>query len=512
MPYKFSDIVDIEAVQALMDKLWDASGIPTGIIDVDGTVLVATGWQEICSRFHRQHPETYARCLESDSYLTRHLENFAELPECGYIEYQCRNGMVDIAIPIVIEGRHLANIFLGQFFYEPPQEQAFIIQARRYGFDQKDYLQALHRVPIFPRQKVQEILAFDISLVELLTRMGVEKLRQLEAKNELAKSEEKFRTLFECSNDGVYILEPGGKMLEANHMACKQFGLSREKLLGKTMPELLAPDKAGNFENRVQEIQRKGQLVFESSHLRMDGVSFPVEISVRPFDYGGKPALLGTFRDISQRKRAEEDLRTSLREKEMLLREIHHRVKNNLQVVSSLLYLQSECFSDPELAAAFLDSQSRICSMALAHEQLYQSKNLAEVNIKAYVENLVKELRHVFLTPRQEISWHLQLEEFVLDIEKVVPFGLLLTELVSNSYKHAFNDGKNGSIEILLCRCGEEVVLAVADDGMGLPADFDWRQAQTLGLQLVNALVLQLNGSLELERAGGTLFRLRFVP
>lgn len=102
MAYKFKDIVDVKAVQTLMDKLWQASGIPTGIIDVDGTVLVATGWQEICSQFHRQNPETDARCRESDAYLTRHLQEFADLPGCGYIEYRCGNGMIDIAIPIGI--------------------------------------------------------------------------------------------------------------------------------------------------------------------------------------------------------------------------------------------------------------------------------------------------------------------------------------------------------------------------------------------------------------------------
>jgi two-component sensor histidine kinase len=195
----------------------------------------------------------------------------------------------------------------------------------------------------------------------------------------------------------------------------------------------------------------------------------------------------------------------------VLLQEIHHRVKNNLQVVSSLLFLQSERFSDPAMAACFLDSQSRICSMALAHEQLYQSKNLAEVNIKTYVESLVEELRQVYLVPRQEISWHVDLEEFVLDIEKVVPFGLLLTELLSNANKHAFTNGENGCISISVRRCRNEIVLAVADDGVGLPAAFDFRQAKTLGMNLLTALVSQLNGSLEVDQDHGTLFKVRFA-
>lgn len=512
MTYKFRDIVDVKAVQVLMDKLWQASGIPTGIIDVDGTVQVATGWQDLCTQFHRQNPETYARCQESDAYLTKHLHEFSDLPPCGYIEYQCGNGMIDIAIPIVIEGRHLANIFLGQFFYEPPQEPFFIDQARRYGFDEVAYLKALRQVPIFSREKVSEILKFNSSLVDLLTRMGVEKLRQIETQQELLKSEEKFRTLFECSNDAAYILEPDGKLLEVNRMACEQFGFSRDELLGKAMLELLAPDKAGNFSNRVQEIQQKGRLVFETNHLRKDGVPFPAEVSVRPFEYQGQPALLGTFRDISQRKQDDERLRASLKEKEVLLREIHHRVKNNLQVVSSLLYLQSERFSDPELAACFLESQSRICSMALAHEQLYQSKNLAEVNLKTYLESLIAQLRQAFLPPDQEITCRLEVEELVLDIEKVIPCGLLITELLSNAYKHAFVDGRRGNITISMHCCGEEMVLAVADDGVGLPTGYDCRQAKTLGMHLLTALINQLNGSLELEQGNGTLFQVRFVP
>ncbi len=512
MTYKFRDIVDVKAVQVLMDKLWLASGIPTGIIDVDGTVLVATGWQDICAKFHRQNLGTKVRCQESDAYLARHLQELANLPPCGYVEYQCGNGMIDIAIPIVIEGRHLANIFLGQFFYEPPQETFFINQARRYGFDEVAYLKALRQVPIFSREKVSEILAFNSSLVDLLTRMGVEKLRQIETQQELLKSEEKFRTLFEGSNDAAYILEPDGKLLEVNRMACEQFGFSRDELLGKAMFELLAPDKVANFSNRVQEIQQKGRLVFETKHLGKDGVPFPVEVSVRSFEYQGQPALLGTFRDISQRKQNEEKLRASLKEKDVLLQEIHHRVKNNLQVVSSLLYLQSEKFNDPELTACFLESQSRICSMALAHEQLYQTKNLSEVRLKTYVESLVAQLQQSFLLPDQAITCRLEVEEFVLNIEKVIPCGLLITELLSNAYKHAFVDGRTGNITISMHRCGKQVVLAVADNGVGLPTGYDWCQAKTLGMHLMTALTNQLNGTLELEQDHGTLFKVRFVP
>jgi two-component sensor histidine kinase len=277
------------------------------------------------------------------------------------------------------------------------------------------------------------------------------------------------------------------------------------------MPELLAPGRAGYFSNRVREIQARGHLVFETNHLRRDGTLFPVEVSIRSFEYLGKPALLGTFRDVSERKLAEEKLHASLKEKEVLLKEIHHRVKNNLQVVSSLLFVQSQRISDPELAACFLESQSRIHSMAMAHEQLYRSKNLAEVSVKTYVEGLIENLRQVYFLPRREISWQLEAAEIVLNIEKVIPFGLLLTELLSNAHKHAFVDKKEGNVTISIRRCGEEIELAVADDGVGLPADFNYRETETLGMQLISALINQLNGTLELEQGNGTLFKVRFI-
>lgn len=313
MPYIFSDVVDIQSVQSLMDNLWNITGISTSIIDVDGTVLVASGWQDICTQFHRQHPETNVRCLESDSYLAKHLNNSPGLPECGYIEYTCRNGMMNIGIPIVIEGRHLANIFLGQFFYAPPDEEFFRHQARRFGFDESDYLAAVNKVPIFSRHKVIEIAGFNTGLVGLLTRMGIEKIRQLEAQSELQESEGKFRNLFESSNDTIYIVGRGGQILEANHMACEHFGFSHQELLQKTMPELLTPDEVSKISNRIQEIQEKGRLIFEAVHVRKGNIPFAVEVSVRPFTYQGQQALLATSRDITDRKRAEAKVQESER-------------------------------------------------------------------------------------------------------------------------------------------------------------------------------------------------------
>ncbi len=313
MNYKFSEIVDIQAVQRLMENLWKASGIPTGIIDIDGTVHVATGWQDICTRFHRQHPETARRCRESDAYISDHIGQQEGVFDGQPIEYQCRNGMVDIGVPIVIEGQHLATVFLGQFFYKPPDVAFFRRQARQFGFDEEAYLAALGAVPIFTRQKVRDILDFNAGMVNLFIRLGVEKLEQLEARRKLQESEQRFRALFENSNDAAYILEPGGPILAVNQAACEQFGYSRQELLQMSLPDLLSPDRAENFTNRVRQIEASGRLIFETVHRRRDGSYFPVEVSVRPFVDLGKSALIGTFRDISDRKRVVEKLRESKR-------------------------------------------------------------------------------------------------------------------------------------------------------------------------------------------------------
>jgi two-component sensor histidine kinase len=246
---------------------------------------------------------------------------------------------------------------------------------------------------------------------------------------------------------------------------------------------------------------------------RRDGSTLDALVSACPLvdDQGEFIGSFAMVTDISERKRTEELLRRSLAEKEVLLREIHHRVKNNLQVVSSLLYLQAQTLTDPELQKHFLESQSRICSMALAYEQLYQSKSLAEVSVRSYVESLAGQLQEVFQLPGQQIECRTVIGDIVLHIERLIPCGLLITELLSNAYKHAFADGRKGIITISMEQVGEQYVLSVADDGVGMPAGLDYRQSTSLGLQLVSALVSQLNGTLEIEQEGGTLFRVTFA-
>ena len=222
--------------------------------------------------------------------------------------------------------------------------------------------------------------------------------------------------------------------------------------------------------------------------------------------------LVKTFNEmLSQIQEQDAALRTSLGEKEVLLKEIHHRIKNNLQIISSLLVLQAGSASDEETVGMFKESQSRIRSMALIHEKLYQSPDLAKIDFAEYIHKLTKHLFQTYGANAKAVKLEINVKDIFLNIDSGVPCGLLINELISNSLKYAFPSGEKGLISIeLLKKNDSEYNLIVKDTGVGLPQDFDLHKTHTLGLQLVNSLSRQLKGKMELGNNGGTEFRLTF--
>jgi len=215
--------------------------------------------------------------------------------------------------------------------------------------------------------------------------------------------------------------------------------------------------------------------------------------------------------EIAERKRVEEQIRASLREKEVLLKEIHHRVKNNLQVISSLLYLQSKNVQDQQSLEILQDSQNRIRSMALVHERLYQSQDLARVDFAEYVRGLANQLFRFYGVNTNVIQLKINMDKVFLGVDTAIPCGLMINELVSNSLKHAFPDGREREVRIELGLDDGQCTLMVSDNGVGFPQDVDFRDMGSLGLQLVDTLVNQLEGTIELDRSGGTAFKIGFT-
>jgi len=214
--------------------------------------------------------------------------------------------------------------------------------------------------------------------------------------------------------------------------------------------------------------------------------------------------------EIVERRQAQEALQASLREKESLLQEIHHRVKNNLQVMTSLLRLQCQFTEDPGIQQALAANRDRIQSMALVHEHLYQSPDLARINLADYLRRYVPYLTRAYHEHARRIRVGIDAEDTFLDIDHAVPCGLLINELVSNALKHAFPNERAGEIRVGARTENGQTVLSVSDDGVGLPADVDFRRPRSLGLQLVNTLVEQLNGTITLDDHQGTTFEVAF--
>jgi two-component sensor histidine kinase len=221
---------------------------------------------------------------------------------------------------------------------------------------------------------------------------------------------------------------------------------------------------------------------------------------------------LRTHIEGSTRDRALEELKVALRDRKLFLKEAHHRIKNNLQIIASLLSLQASYIKDPDICEMFSESQERVRSMALIHEMLYQSDRMGEIDFAAYVWGLSDQLIHSYGIQASRVTLQLHLDNLWLDVNKAVPCGLILNELISNAFKHAFPDGREGSISVEVSSAEPplQVTIVVRDDGIGMPVDLDLANAQTLGLQLVYTLIEQLDGRLECDRHEGTKFTLTF--
>jgi PAS domain S-box-containing protein len=379
------------------------------------------------------------------------------------------------------------------------------------GADGKEYWFRAIKVPQFDRK------GNIIGLVGI-ARDITERKR---AEEELEESKELYRALVEAGaniGEGI-ILSQNTDKVEAAHLFANQewvqmTGYSVEELREISYLALIHPRHRDAVANRVRR-RFQGELLpgpWEVSIIAKDGTELPVEATATPITYQGRPAVVAYIRDISERKRAEEKLKASLEEKEVLLKEIHHRVKNNLQVISSLLKLQSGYIEEERYAGMFKESQDRVKSMALVHEKLYQSEDLARIDFAGYIESVVQELRRSYGSERAGIGIKTEVENIKLGVDYAIPCGLMVNELVSNCLKHAFPGGKRGEVRIAMRQVGRDgIELEVSDNGAGLPGSVEVRNAKSLGLRLVSILAEdQLRGEMELDRTKGTKVRIKF--
>jgi PAS domain S-box-containing protein len=352
----------------------------------------------------------------------------------------------------------------------------------------------------------------------LIKDQGAQYLQMLPATVEKALERKQAERLYRMHahalmsiNDSVFITDPDDTIIFVNRAFSQTYGYEPDEIVGRPGSVLWGGDlDPGSWPalDPDDDVGWSGEIV----HRRKDGRQLPVSLtrSVVRNESGDGVAVVGVARDITARKRTEEQLKASLKEKEVLLKEIHHRVKNNLQVVSSLLNLQSGTLTDEHTVDALRDSQNRVKSMALIHERLYQSTALTRIDFGEYVRNLVSHIKGSFRGVG-DIEVLVDVEDLLFDVDVAIPCGLIVNELVSNSIKHAFAPGEAGTITIRLRREGEDrLALTVGDDGKGFPEELDVAEAQSLGLQLVSMLTQQLRGELSRESGPGSSVKVSF--
>ncbi len=817
--FEISEIIDIPVIQSLINDFYKLTHVPVGLNDLKGNVLACVGWQDICMRFHRVHPETCRYCIESD------IELSTGISPGEFKLYRCRNNMWDITTPITVAGQQVGIIFSGQFFFEDEtlDYEFFHSQARKYGFNEEEYISALQKVPRLNREIVEAGMAFLMGFANILSQLSysniklaqslaerdtlVEELRKSDerfrsvlensldsayrldfrnnrfdymspvieqitgfstkeidamtssdlldrihpddrpriimeiaqsldegfgaheyrfkckdrkyrwladhfsiikdktgivrfragivrditekkqAEETLIRSENKFRTLAENSPDIISRFDRQNRHIYVNPAAAEPYGRPPEEIIGKTHSELgMDPEKVklwedhhekvfatgkpetmeyqynsprgkeyyfntqvvpefidgkvtsvlaishditdikeaeyrlkntlDNLENLVKErtveLEKAYKLLKEreeslaeaqkmahignwewdiaadkaywseemyrifgrdpqklapsldeylsyihpddldyyckindyTRNVRTSGLDFRIVLAngeertlhiKSDFIYNDENVpvrVKGIVQDITERKKAEKAL---VNLEVARKKEIHHRIKNNLQVISSLLDLQAEKFrgrkyvENSEVLNAFRESQDRVISIALIHEELHEDGRTNTLNFSPYLQRLVGNLFQTYTLGNIDISLNLNLEEDTFfDMDTAIPLGLIVNELVSNSLKHAFPAGEKGKIKIKLYRelngdynteaeskngdsACTSFILRVSDNGAGIPENLDLENPETLGMQLITALVDQLDGELEVKRDYGTEFIIRFV-
>lgn len=337
-------------------------------------------------------------------------------------------------------------------------------------------------------------------------------LQSLEKSNhELKKSREGYKTIFENTGTAMLLVDSKMQILLANTKFQQIFDIKNISDNNYNLKNLMAKkdhpkleDYQLNLENNIENFKNyEFQLINKNDEVKDFFATFSF--------FKTSNEVLISLIDITEHKKAVNKIKESLKEKEILLREIHHRVKNNLQIISVLLSLQSEGIEDPEILEKYKESENRIHSMALIHERMYQSEDLSSIDFSDYVANLIADISYTYGFDEKNLEIEMDVETHHLSIETVMPLGLIINELVSNSLKYAFKGKESNKINIIFKKeCENSYRLEVMDNGIGFPEDIDFKNTSSLGMQLVQELVEQIEGKVNLLREEGTHFIIHF--
>ena len=557
------ELVDDDIVQAIQDRFAKTVGVSSVIFLPDGDALTRfSNPTKFCSLI-RSTKEGRRRCFQSFTEMSRKALELSE-PEIMY----CFAHGAHFVAPIIVDGERKATMYAGQFRpekFSPEQLEELKQIAVEIDLDPESLVEEAENMRTVKDKVVMNCLRSFFQTVKVIAELGAQafELRQTKdalqnahddlemrvqertaeltktneelrreiaerkaAEDALRKSEEKLRNIVEQSVDGIVLVDEEGTLIEWNRGQERITGLSRAEVLGRPLGDVMFQVAANEHDDPalcdrikagVLKILETGQAEWldrleERVVRRPDGVCRVLQVAVFPIKTG-KGFMTGAIsRDITKHKQMEEQIKRSLREKDVLMREMHHRAKNNLRVVSSLLSMQARTTRSKEAIDVLSKSQSRINTMALIHTQLYESGDLSELNMKEFVGTLSEELFRSYQVSDTKIARIVDVTDRKFPASVGIHVGLIINELLSNALRHAFGEGGEGKIEVSLTASEDgRVNLTVSDDGVGLPPGFDINESKTLGLRLVKILAEdQLQGTLEVTSDGGATFKMEF--
>ncbi|MCK5742234.1 MAG: PAS domain S-box protein, partial [Chlorobi bacterium] len=349
-----------------------------------------------------------------------------------------------------------------------------------------------------------------VSMMKIIGDIFVNALKRRIVETELLISENKYRSIFENVAIGMWICDTDGTILDCNQPLINLTNMTREEINNKNIQDIFGNDPHYQaFSRRLHDVGYIKDI--EMMMTRDSLIEIPVGITVSPFTHNSRSMFLFSAQNISERKKHESEIKANLKEKESLLQEVHHRVKNNMQVMTSLMNLQIRTLKNDEVINLFKESKNRIKAISMVHEKLYQTKHLSEINFNDFIKTLGSSLLNEFRNTSHKLRLISNSDNVTVNIATAIPCALILNELLSNSIEHGFPDDESGTVEIEFCIDDNNTyLLKYRDNGKGFEKDFDWRNADSLGLQLVLMLVDQLHGKISQVKERAVDFIIEF--
>jgi PAS domain S-box-containing protein len=474
--------IDFAKVDKLLEGFNKTTGFVTAILDLDGNVLSKSGWRQICTEFHRVNSETAKKCTISDTVLANKM---AEGESFHY--YQCLNGLVDVAFPIVINGQHIANLFSGQFFFEKPDMSFFRDKANKYGFDEEKYIEALKNVPVVSKEQVHVAMNFLLDVTQLISEVSFQKMEQSELNIALKESEERFKALHNASFGGITIHDKG-VILDCNQGLSDITGYSIDQLIGMDGLLLIAPESR---ELVMDNILSGYEEPYEAVGLRKNTETFPLRLEARNVPYKGKMVSTVEFRDITEQKEKELEIKklnealeervkqrtiqleSANKELETFTYSVSHDLKAPLRGIDGYSKLLLELYSkqlDGE-AKYFIDTiRSSTKQMNQLIEDLLQYSRLERSQLTKEPVALKSMVELLFEMNKTELDeHHFKVDVDIPETEIIAdPRGLniALRNLIENAIKFS-KQADNPHISINFTDTAENWLITVSDNGVG---------------------------------------------